>query len=77
MYKKRKISLTIDEPIYFAIEKMAKINSIAKSHIAQQAFKLWIRNETEKQMAKGYEEMANEDHDFSEMSMNAQREIIL
>lgn len=76
MRHKRKISLTIDEDVYTAIEKAAEIRNIAKSHIAQQALKLWLRAELEKQMAQGYEEMADDDLAFSEMTMDAQKEII-
>lgn len=40
------------------------------------AFELWLKNETEAMMAKGYEEMANEDRVFAETAINAQREIL-
>ncbi len=76
MRTKRKISLTIDDRVYRAIERAAKAQNMAKSHIAQKAFELWLKNETETMMAKGYEEMAGEDHAFAEMSFDAQREIV-
>jgi len=61
MRTKRKVSLTIDEELYISIEKAAKTFNMAKSHLAQEALRLWLNNKTEKLMAKGYEEMANED----------------
>ena len=76
MRTKRKVSLTIDEEIYEAVEKASKTYRIAKSQLAQEAFKLWLKKETEALMSKGYEEMAEEDNQFSELTFEAQREIL-
>ena len=64
MRTKKKVSLTIDEDIYEAIEEASKTHHIAKSQLAQQAFRLWLKKETEVLMAKGYEEMGEEDKGF-------------
>ena len=66
MQKKRKISLTIDEEIVRAIESASKKRNMAKSHVAQKAFELWLKRETETTMAEGYEEMAEEDRILAE-----------
>ena len=42
MRTKRKVSLTIDEEIYEAIEKASKTLNLAKSQLAQEAFSLWL-----------------------------------
>lgn len=76
MRSKRKISLTIDEDIYKAIEKVSKTHRIAKSRLAQEALRLWLKKETEALMAKGYEEMYEEDREIAEQSFEAQKEII-
>ena len=76
MRTKRKVSLTIDSDLYMAIEEAAKTFSMAKSHIAQEAFRLWLKMETEALMAKGYEEMAEEDKAFADLASQAQREIL-
>jgi hypothetical protein len=76
MRTKRKVSLTIDEDIYEAIEKASKTLNLAKSQLAQEAFRLWLKKETEDQMAKGYEEMAEEDKAFADVSFEAQKEIL-
>ena len=76
MRTKRKISLTIDEDIYSVIESLSKNHKIAKSQIAQDAFRLWIRKETETLMAKGYEEMFEEDKGLAELTFEAQREVL-
>jgi len=76
MRTKRKVSLTIDEDIYTAIEKAARTNRMAKSQLAQEAFRLWLRRETEALMAKGYEDMAEEDNEIAELAFEAQREIL-
>ena len=76
MRLKRKISLTIDEDVFQAIENAAKYYNMAKSQIAQKAFQLWLKKETEALMAKGYEEMAGEDMAFSDTTLEGQREIL-
>ena len=58
MRTKKKVSLTIDKDLYAAIEKASKALNMAKSQLAQEAFRLWLKEETETSMAKGYEKMA-------------------
>ena len=76
MRTKKKVSLTIDEDIYMAIEKASKTYRIAKSQLAQEAFRLWLKKETEALMAKGYEEMGEEDKEMAEFTLEAQREVL-
>ena len=76
MRTKRKVSLTIDEDLYAAIEKASKTLNLAKSQLAQEAFSLWLKKETEVLMAKGYEEMAEEDKAFADVTFEAQKEIL-
>jgi len=76
MRTKKKVSLTIDEDLYDAIDKASKMLKMAKSQLAQEAFSLWLKKETEALMAKGYEEMAAEDKAFADVSLEAQREIL-
>ena len=76
MRTKRKVSLTIDEEIYAAINKASKTLNLAKSQLAQEAFILWLKKQTEALMAKGYEEMAEEDKAFADATFEAQREIL-
>jgi len=76
MRSKRKISLTIDESLYADIEKASKSFNMAISQLAQKAFRLWLKKETEALMAKGYEEMGEEDKAFAGLISQAQREIL-
>ena len=76
MGSKRKVSLTIDEDVYAAIEEASKTYRIAKSRLAQEALKLWLKRETEALMAKGYEEMYEEDRKLAEQTFEAQKEVI-
>jgi hypothetical protein len=76
MRTKRKVSLTIDEETYNAIEKASRTRRIAKSQLAQEALCLWLKKETEALMAKGYEEMAEEDEKLAALTFEAQREIL-
>lgn len=74
MRTKKKVSLTIDGDLYMDIEKAAKTFNMAKSHLAQEAFKLWLKKKTEALMAKGYEDMAEEDKIFADLTSQVQRE---
>ena len=76
MRSKRKVSLTLDEDLCADIEMAAKTFNMAKSQLAQKAFRLWLKKETEVLMAKGYEEMAEEDGAFADLSLQSQREIL-
>ncbi len=76
MQTKRKMSLTIDQNVYQAIEEAAAASNRKKSHIAQQALELWLKKETEVKMAKGYEAMQQENKAFAELTFEAQRETL-
>jgi hypothetical protein len=76
MRTKKKVSLTIDEEIYAAIDKASKTLNLAKSQLAQEAFSLWLKKQTEALMTKGYEEMAEEDKALADVTFEAQKEIL-
>ena len=76
MLTKRKLSITVDRDIYDAIDKAAKEYSKAKSQIAQEALELWLERQTKALMAKGYEEMQDEDKEFASLTLDAQREVL-
>jgi hypothetical protein len=76
MRTKKKVSLTIDEEIYGAIEEASETRNITRSQIAEDALRLWLRKETEALMAKGYEEMADEDEEMAAAALETQREIL-
>ena len=76
MRTKKKISVTIDEEIFKAIEEASNNYSMAKSQLAQEAFSLWLKKKTGELMAMGYVEMANEDKEFADISFEAQKEIV-
>jgi len=76
MRTKKKISITIDEDIFEAIEEAAESCNITKSQLAQEAFRLWFKKRTEELMAAGYVEMAMEDQEFADTALDAQKEIL-
>lgn len=76
MRTKRKLSLTVDNEVFDAIEDASRTYSMAKSHIVQRAVELWLRKETEALMVKGYEEMAEEDRALAEITFESQRETV-
>ena len=76
MRTKLRLSLTIDENTYKAVEEAARTYRLAKSQIAQQAFELWLKKEAEAMMCKGYEEMWEEDREFTDLVFESQREAL-
>jgi len=76
MRSKKKVSLTLDEDLCEDIEKAARALNMPKSRLARKAFKFWLEKETEAMMAKGYEEMAQEDKSVADLAFQAQKEIL-
>ena len=74
--QKKKLSITIDEETSIAIDKASKAYHVPKSQLAREAFKIWLKKQTQELMAKGYEEMAKEDKESTELFFEAQREIL-
>jgi hypothetical protein len=76
MMTKSKISFTIDKTVLTGIEKASSKYQIPKSRIAEDALKYWLKMKTKELMAKGYEDMAEEDGDTAEMAFHAQKEAV-
>ena len=75
MKNKKKVTITIDEELYNAVNQATKRLKLARSRLAQEAISLWLDKKTEESMAEGYRVMANEDRSFSELTIQAQKEI--
>ena len=75
MQTKKKITITIDEELAEDVDRATKRLKMARSHLAQEALSLWITKQTEVLMAKGYREMAKEDREFIELTIEAQKEV--
>ena len=76
MKTKKKISVTIDEGLYEAIDQASRRFQVARSQLTQEALGLWLRKKTESLMAQGYREMAREDQEAAEDSLAAQKEVL-
>jgi metal-responsive CopG/Arc/MetJ family transcriptional regulator len=76
MKTKKKISVTIDEGVYEAVDQASRHFQVARSQLAQEAFILWLRRKAESLMAQGYREMAREDEETAERSLAAQKEVL-
>lgn len=76
MGTKKTLSVTIDKEVLHAIENASRIYHMAKSQLAQEALKLWLKERTRELMAKGYAEMAKEDEEFARLSFEAQKEAL-
>jgi metal-responsive CopG/Arc/MetJ family transcriptional regulator len=76
MKTKKKMSITIDESLYEAVDQASRRFQVARSQLAQEALTLWLKKNTEAIMAKGYKEMAEEDQEIAEVALTAQREVL-
>lgn len=76
MRTKRKLSITVDYKLLEEIEKASKVHHFSKSRLTEEALKLWFKKNTEELMARGYKEMTEGDQEFSELALEAQREVI-
>jgi hypothetical protein len=76
MRTKKKVSLTIHEGVYDDIKRASEVQNVAKSQIAEEALRFWLKKETDALMAKGYEDMAEEDEEMAAMAFEAQRETL-
>jgi len=76
MKTKKKISVTIDEGLYEAVDQASRRYRMGRSRLAQEAFTLWLKKKTEGQMAQGYREMAREDQETAEGALATQKEIL-
>ncbi len=76
MRTKRKLSITIDNKILEKIENISKVYNLSKSRLTEEALKLWFKKNTEELMARGYQEMAEEDQEFTELALEAQKEAL-
>jgi len=75
MRNKGKLSITIDYKLLAEMDKVSRINRFSKSRLTEEALRLWFKKNTEELMAKGYMEMAEEDRNFAELTLEAQREV--
>ncbi len=76
MRTKRKLSITIDNKMLEKIENISKVHNLSKSRLTEEALKLWFKKNTEELMARGYQEMAEEDQEFTELDLEAQKEAL-
>lgn len=76
MRTKRKLSITVDYKLLEEIEKTSKAHHFSKSRLTEEALKLWFKKNTEELMARGYKKMAEGNQEFTELALEAQREVI-
>jgi len=76
MRTKRKLSITIDNKILEKIENISKVHNLSKSRLTEEALELWFKKNTEELVARGYQEMAEEDQEFTELALEAQKEAL-
>lgn len=76
MMTKSKVSFTIDKSILSKVENASSRYKIPKSRIAEDALNYWLKMKTKELMAKGYEDMAEDDGKIADMTFDAQKEAV-
>lgn len=76
MAHKVKVTLSLDEDLVEAIEKISRQRKKPRSRVVQEALRLWQRRELQEKLAAGYRAMAEEDRETAERHVSAFREIL-
>ncbi len=76
MAHKVKVTLSLDEDLVEAIEKISRQRKKPRSRVVQEALRLWQRKELQEKLAAGYRAMAGEDRETAERHVSAFREIL-
>jgi len=76
MGRKVKLTLSLDEDVVETLEKVRKQNKQPRSHVVEEALRLWQRRHIQQKLAEGYRAMAGEDRQTAEQNLAAYREIL-
>jgi len=68
---KLKVTLSLDEDLVEELERTSRETKKSRSHLVQEALKLWRRKELQTKLAQGYQEMADENVETAEQGLSA------
>lgn len=76
MSSKMKVTITIDEDLIKEIDMLSKERTESRSHLIEEAIKLWKQKQLEKELIDGYLAMAKEDVETAEANLEAGIEVL-
>lgn len=76
MKNKLKVTITLDQAIVEEIDRLSKEQKESRSHIIEEAIKVWKQKRLEKELIDGYLAMAKEDLEIAEANLEAGMEVL-
>jgi len=76
MKLKARFSTTIDMGLFEEVNNISKKEKVTKSSVVEEALKLWLKRQREKELEKAYREMRDKDQRLAELSIHAQAEVL-
>ncbi len=76
MGSKLKVTITVDEDLVNEIDRLSKEYRESRSHLIEEAIKVWREKHLEKELINGYLAMAKEDVEAAEANLEAGMEVL-
>ncbi len=76
MAQKVKLTLSLDEDLVEAVDKISRQKKKPRSRVVQEALRMWQKGQLQEKLAEGYRAMAEEDRKTAEQHLAAFREIL-
>jgi len=76
MKNKLKVTITLDQAIVEEIDRLSKEQKESRSHIIEEAIKVWKQKRLEKELIDGYLAMTKEDLEIAEANLEAGMEVL-
>ncbi len=76
MAQKVKLTLSLDEDLVEAVDKISRQKKKPRSRVVQEALRMWQKGQLQEKLAEGDRAMAEEDRKTAEQHLAAFREIL-
>ena len=76
MGSKQRVTIALDRQIVEEIDQLSKEQKESRSHIIEEAIKLWRKSQLEKELIKGYLAMSKENSETAEANLVAGEEVL-
>jgi len=76
MSNKLKVTITIDKAVVEEIDRLSKEQRESRSHLIEEAIKVWRKKRLEKELIDGYLAMVKEDIETAESNLEVGIEVL-
>jgi metal-responsive CopG/Arc/MetJ family transcriptional regulator len=76
MSNKLKVTITVDRSVVEEIDRLSKEQRESRSHLIEEAIKMWRQMELEKELIDGYVAMDKENVETAEANLKAGMEVL-